>query len=39
MATAAQIRKAAKRRGWKVSLPGGEDLCPTCVAADDPSAS
>jgi hypothetical protein len=28
--TAAESRRAAKRVGWAVGLPGGRDLCPDC---------
>ena len=24
------VRTKLKARGWKVGLPGGRDLCPTC---------
>ncbi len=30
LATATQIRQAVRRQGWKVGLPGGEDICPEC---------
>lgn len=33
LATASQIRRAAKRRGWRVALPGGVDVCPECPTA------
>ncbi|HEY1394970.1 hypothetical protein [Roseateles sp.] len=33
-ATASKIRRVAKRRGWRVALPGGEDVCPDCIAME-----
>lgn len=36
--TAAILRHWAREVGWKVGLPGGEDVCPAClshVVADD----
>jgi hypothetical protein len=30
--TAADVRAFVKRCGWKVGLPGGEDLCDECAA-------
>ncbi|GAA2360948.1 hypothetical protein Cme02nite_38390 [Catellatospora methionotrophica] len=33
-ATATQIRRKAKRNGWRVAQPGGEDTCPDCVAME-----
>ena len=37
-ATAATLRQRARRAGWQVGLPGGEDVCPAClshVVSDD----
>ena len=28
--TGQQARAEARKDGWRVSLPGGRDLCPTC---------
>lgn len=30
--TAATLRAALARVGWAVNRPGGEDICPPCVA-------
>jgi hypothetical protein len=27
-----EARETAKHLGWRVSLPGGLDVCPACVA-------
>lgn len=35
LANAARIRRDAKRRGWRVALPGGKDICPDCPDAPD----
>ena len=29
--TARSIRRELRQDGWKVSLPGGRDLCPDCM--------
>jgi hypothetical protein len=34
VATGAEVRRIAKRYGWKVGLPGGQDLCPDCIAME-----
>lgn len=34
--TAADARREAKRRGWKVGLPGGVDLCRECAEEPKP---
>lgn len=30
--TAVALRRWARKAGWAVNRPGGEDICPRCVA-------
>lgn len=30
-ASAKRVRSWARGKGWRTSLPGGEDYCPDCV--------